>query len=144
MFLAGSDPSRGSLCSNNDNLISASCDGTSFTITVNETCRGSHYSWIDFNSTFVDGNVSTVEMPDPLGATCKADGAGTAWEYSFAFTECNVGPATGPTAGGAGDPAGVEWWTYSVYLNFDNTIAAALGTGNLLQLNQTLVKILII
>ena len=122
-------------------MISAVCDSTGFTITVDETCRAASYSWIDWTSTFVDGVITEVEMPAAAGATCLVDtaasAAATAWTYTVAFTECNIAsPLTDTTA----DGNGILWHTYSLYLNYDNVIATAQGYGNLQQLDQTLVE----
>ena len=112
------------------------CDNTGFKITVDETCRASHYAWIDWSSTFIDGDGSTVEMPASAGTTCKVvDGA--RWTYTVAFEECNL---AAPVKDGKADDNGVFWHTYSLYLNYDNKIDSANGVGNLQQLDQTLVQ----
>ena len=91
----------------------------------------------------MDGVQGTVEMPDPLGATCGAVGTTGSWVYTFDFTECNVGPATGvPAATNPNDPLAVLWWTYSVYLNYDHAIDRTVGNGNLLQMDQVIYQLI--
>jgi len=128
------------LCASGDNLISAVCDATGFTITVDETCRGTGYSWIDWTSTFIDGVIGTVEWDSTTAPAteCQADGTGSAWEYTVAFTECNLADPVVDTSTVGTD--GITWYTYSLYLNYDNVIATAQGTGNLQQLDQTLIQ----
>ena len=81
-------------------------------------------------------------MPATPDANCLAKDTGTvgggdaAWQYSFSFSECNMAPASGPSAA---DENGITWYTYSVYLNYDNDISSMTGitgTGNLQQLDQ--------
>ena len=80
-------------------------------------------------------------MPATPGATCLVDTAAStaasAWTYTVAFTDCYLAaPVTDTTA----DPNGILWHTYRLYLNCDNAIATAQGTGNLQQLDQALVE----
>ena len=82
-------------------------------------------------------NRSVVEKPDSLATECAANGDGAAWKFSFNLNQCSIAQA----AVGNADANGVKWYTYSVYLNYDNTIDASLGTGNLQQLDQVAVKI---
>ena len=87
--------------------------------------------------TFADSkNSSVVEMPDPLAAECAADGTGAAWQFAPTFAQCNIAQAVVGTA----DGNGIAWYTYKVYLNYDNAIDASLGAGNLQQLDQVAVK----
>ena len=121
-------------------MISAECDSTGFTITVDETCRKDHYSWIDWSNTFLDGVVTVVEMPASPGAcvvnTADSTTAG-AWTYKNAFTECNVAD---PVKSAPDATTKIAWNTYTVYLNYDGAIDSTLGTGNLQQLGQTKIE----
>ena len=118
------------------NLISAVCDHVGFTITVDETCRAANYWWLDWRSTFIDGNSLVVKMPSYPGTSCLAIGTGAAWEYTVGFSECNL---VAPVLSSA-DANGIKWHVYSLYLNYDNAIDPAQGIGNLQQLDQTLVQ----
>jgi len=116
-----------------NSLIVPSCDHEKFTLDIDETCRGAEYNFIDWSSTFVDGVVGTVQMPSSLTTGCGADGSGSAWKFETKFTECNIAAPVDVV-----DTAtGITYLTYTMYLNFDNAIAAAQGTGNLQQLGQT-------
>ena len=79
-------------------------------------------------------------MPAAPGATCTVDTAtstaNSVWTYTVAFTACNI---AAPVLSAA-DANLITWNTYSLYLNYDNVIATAQGTGNLQQLDQTLVE----
>lgn len=125
------------LCTNVANLVSATCTSTGMVITVDETCRAAHYGWLNWGSTFVDGVITAVEMPGSPGAECLAVGSGAAWTYTFLLSQCNIAAAAGPSAA---DANGITWYTYTAYLNYDNAIAATLGTGNLQQLDQTKIE----
>ena len=117
--------------------MSAVCDSTGFTITVDETCRGTYYDWIDWTSTFANGAIAVKEMPGgTAGTSCAAVGSGAAWEYTVGFAECGI---LAPVLSAA-DANDIKWYTYSIYINYDNDIATAQGTGNLQQLDQTLVE----
>jgi len=75
-----------------------------------------------------------------LGTTCGADGSdAAAWTFEFLFEECNVAAAV---LDDTEDENGIKWYTYSVYLNYDNVIEDTLGSGNLQQLDQASVKFL--
>ena len=104
---------------------------------MDETCRLASYNWIDWASTFANGDVAVKEMPAATaGTACAAVGSGAAWEYTVAFTECGI---LAPELSAA-DGNGIAWYTYGVYINYDNDIDALQGTGNLQQLDQTLVE----
>ena len=117
--------------------MTAVCDATGFTITVDETCRGLSYDWIDWTSTFANGAVAVKEMPEgTAGTSCAAVGSSGVWTYTVGFAECGI---LAPVLSVA-DTNGIKWYTYGVYINYDNEIDAAQGTGNLQQLDQTLVE----
>ena len=118
------------------NLISAVCDSTGFTIIVDETCRSGSYTWIDWASTFANGVDTVKEMPKSNPTECSADGTGTDWKFIVGFTECGI---VAPTLSVA-DENGIKWYTYGVYINYDNDIGTAQGNGHLQQLDQTLVE----
>ena len=79
-------------------------------------------------------------MPDSLATECAADGTGAAWQFAFDFDQCSISQAE-PGGKWFPDANGIKWYSYSIYLNYDNAIDASLGTGNLQQLDQVSVKI---
>jgi len=143
LFAAGAQGAT--LCTGGTtNLISAECDETGFTVTVDETCRAAAYSWIDFESgTFIDGVQTKVSVgsPSTIASECKPvatmGNPDYNWVYTVAFTECNLADAV---KGVVDTSTGIAWHTYSLYLNYDNVIDSAQGTGNLQQLDQTLIQ----
>ena len=112
------------------------CDSIGFTITVNEVCRSTNYHWIDWTSTFANGNSLIKTMTGASLPECGADGTGAAWTYTVGFAECGI---LDPILSVA-DEDGIKWHTYGLYVNYDNAIASSQGTGNFKQLEQTFVE----
>jgi len=119
-----------------NSLIVPTCDHEKFTITVDETCRGAEYNFINWGSTFVNGVVGTVQMPGSNPTECAADGSGSEWKFETKFTECGIATPVDVVDAATG----ITYLTYTLYLNFDGSIAAAQGTGNLQQLGQTKIE----
>ena len=123
-------------------LLSAVCDVTTgFTITVDETCRGSDYSFVDWTGAFLNGDSAVTDYAtgtdDGAGGVdtdCTADGTSGSWQFVTPFSKCGV---VVPTTAGAADGNGISWYEYDIYLNFDSSIATANGNGNIQQLGQT-------
>ena len=84
------------------------------------------------------GDPKIVKMPKNPEPSCVVDGSSGAWKYTVAFTECNIAPPSGPSL--VPDSAGLYWYTYSIYLNYDNVVDPIFGTGNIQQLSQTLLQ----
>ena len=65
----------------------------SFSIWVNEECRATEFFFVDFaHASFIDGNTSTVEMPDVLSPFCIPQFQNNTWTYNFSFDDCNIAP----------------------------------------------------
>lgn len=59
-------------CSNNKELFEVTCNvATGFTIKINEGCRQSHFSMVDFANSFVWGNSAVMQMATPTGDTAN-------------------------------------------------------------------------
>lgn len=119
-----------------NSLIVPSCDHEKFVLEVDEKCRAAEYNFINWQSTFVDGVKATVTVPTSPGATCTPVGTSGKWTYTTKFNECNIAAPVDETDAASG----ITYSVYVMYINFDGTIAAAQGTGNLQQLGQTEVK----
>jgi len=113
-------------------LIDASCDSDGFHLVIDESVRKGIYYFIEWPSTFVDGQKSVYEMPNSAGSACLADGSGSNWEFHTGFNDCNIQPPTIYTD----QATKIEYFIYTLYLNFDNSIDPNSGTGNLQQLEQ--------
>jgi len=138
LFAAGAQGATLCTGSGTTNLISAECDETGFTITVDETCRAAAYSWIDFESgTFIDGVQTKVSVGymDTIDSECKPVATNGEWVYTVAFTQCNLADAV---KGVVDTSTGIAWHTYSLYLNYDRTLSQP--GWNLQQLDQTLIQ----
>ena len=124
-----------------EGLISAECDSSGFTVAVNEACRAEKYDWIDWSSTFIDGDTTVVAVPTGIGAACLAtattlpDNTGQ-WKYVVPFSDCNMADVVESDP----DTNGIAWFEYALYLNYVAEIDSALGTGSLQQLEQTVMK----
>ena len=59
-----------------------------------QECRKTEFFFIDFaKASFISGNESVVEMPEPVDAACipSFDPNEEIWRYDFTFDDCGIG-----------------------------------------------------
>ena len=65
-------------------LLTASCTMDGFRIEVDEMCRTTEFFFVDFaHASFVDGNASTVEMPEIVDPMCIPQFENDSWTYRY-------------------------------------------------------------
>ena len=115
-------------------LLSTTCNFDGFVVTVDEGCRASQYSFLDWTTAFMNGDASMTDRSAVTDSECLVNDIDGAFSFTVPFDKCGI---VIPSAPGSAGSDGISWYEYTVYLNFDHEISGGNGNGFIQQTSQT-------